>query len=237
MTYSPYIRCPLRCAFGLLDLDRIAHDGVSTALMQPEYGGTQSLRPQLLAQIEASTPQFMCYVSELSCVNGDYKAICERIVAVRRDPDARLVILHTRSLSQANCVADALLQALQQDKELQQTAVKVPADNLLGLLVTGPGDWTPLFKTAGDQLSDTDAFPMPKNSWQSAARSIDFFQKTERETIINGIACLSGSGLTRIDLRQRIGETNVAAGEGALRPEQVLEEILAKIGAVPKFGA
>lgn len=100
------------------------------------------------------------------------------------------------------------------------------AVGMVGVLLTGPGDWAAMLPSPVKHLDDL--LPLPPQTWQCSDAS--------SQSAVRGLACWSGCGLVRTDARKSIAE-RCAPGEGRLDLLHLVEEMLSKTGLVERYGA
>ncbi len=209
--------------------------GVSTGIVVSHCVSNSAfapLLPQVLKFIEEVAPEYREWTEVLSGL--EKQALQERLRKIWGCRSSRLVVIDVgSSLEDANNTAEQLLRFSKADSN-PETAT-IPAEELVGTLLCGAGNWKSFYGDTQRAESLPRGFPMPQQSWtfgSHAEGKIDF-----EGYIVGGFVCWKGRGLARVDARESVGQIGVRPGEGFLRLDQVVNELLSKIGAIPKFGA
>lgn len=104
------------------------------------------------------------------------------------------------------------------------------ASAMLGVMLTGPGDWSRVVTLPQLTCSYDDALVRPRQTYQIG-------ELATAGSELSGFVCWAGMGLVRTDTRMYLGQTKRGPGEGCLRVPQIVHEMLSKTGLVTKYGA
>lgn len=94
------------------------------------------------------------------------------------------------------------------------------------IMASGSGDWSKLIPSPCAQFND--CLPTPRQSC---------FAGEIESLSLQGLCCSAGSGLTRRDDRDSLARCGIAPGDGCLRLDQFVAEVLSKAAMVDKYGA
>lgn len=97
----------------------------------------------------------------------------------------------------------------------------------VAVLASGSGDWAWL--VPNPLLDHDDCLPLPKQSCQS--------DLVPDRPVLAGMFSIAGAALTRCDARTSFAQANIAPGDGSLRLEQIVAELLSKGAMIGKYGA
>lgn len=101
---------------------------------------------------------------------------------------------------------------------------------LLGVLTIGFGDWTPFMRIIKPFANPNDLYQFPIQTWQTGLKPKD-------DPRLAGLVSWCGEGVARKDGRESFKQINGPLGEGCLRIEQMISEVLSKLSLKEKYGA
>lgn len=202
------------------NVDSIAHRGVSTGVMLTNVMRELANYPEGVAlymnAVSDRTAQFNTHT--VHSYDADY------VYKLLRKPNLSEIrgihFIQAPDLSTADRVVGdltATLGPLLNDRQTSAAAV--------GVLLTGEGDWSQVVKIP--VLFRSGLVKTPRQSYEIGV---------DGTPSLGGLMCLAGKGVVRKDSRERLAHCD-GPGDGCLRLDQIVFEMLSKTELILKFGA
>lgn len=213
--------------------DKIVSRGVSTGIMHAQNDDhSKPLSSQELLSAVASSVESSSKWTHVVTA-GDASTMGQRVREAWVFHGARMVIVDAgTNIPVASAAASELLRL--EAEGLKAKHETDMGDEMLCVLAYGGSQWSSRFVEMQFDANPS-GFPKPRQSW-----SVDFNGRAvanAEDFVPAGIFVASGRGLARQDPRLSLMQTSVRPSEGFLRVDQIAHELIAKIGAIPKFGA
>lgn len=212
-----------------LPTDKICRQGVSTGVMLTDQQlESESVLSSITKHLVRAANN---HINHIICIDAD--DIDEVITPDEIPPHGIFLVDTCGNLDIAEQVATYLTPHFTHPTRAQSLArqanrnVHHTAPLAVAVMATGPGDWALMLP-----------MPLPPSPYERLQRPRQSSSMTETEaTALGGIFSLAGHALTRCDSRNSLGHHGVSPGEGRLRLDQIVLEMLSKSAMLDKFGA